>query len=43
MAALDDEPGELAYPSGWMTQEQQRDRVNLWLTEAGSIGAIDAG
>lgn len=30
-------------PSGWMTQEQRRDRVNIWLTEAGEIASVDAG
>lgn len=29
--------------SGWLTQEQHRDRVNLRLTAAGEIGSIDAG
>ena len=31
------------YLSGWMTQEQRRDRVNLRLTEAGEVGSVDAG
>jgi hypothetical protein len=29
--------------SGWMTQEQRRDRINLWLSASGAIGSIDAG
>jgi hypothetical protein len=33
----------VTFPGGGMTQEQQRDRVNLWLTEAGEISSIDAG
>jgi hypothetical protein len=30
-------------PGGWMTQEQRRDRVNLWLTRTGEIASVDAG
>jgi hypothetical protein len=31
------------FPGGWMTQEQQRDRVNIRLDEAGEIATVDAG
>lgn len=31
------------YPGGWMTQELRHDRVNLWLTQDGSIASLDAG
>jgi hypothetical protein len=33
----------VSYPSGWMTQEQRRDRISVWLTETGEMGSIDAG
>jgi hypothetical protein len=31
------------YAGGQLTPEQRRDRVNLWLTEAGELGSVDAG
>jgi hypothetical protein len=31
------------YASGTMAAEQHRDRVTVWLTEAGEVGAVDAG
>jgi hypothetical protein len=33
----------LPYAGGLLTAEQRGDRVNLWLTEAGEMGAVDAG
>ena len=29
--------------TGWLTQEQRRDRVNLRLTASGDVRSIDAG
>lgn len=31
------------YAGGDLAPEQRSDRVNLWLTDAGEMGAVDAG
>ena len=37
------QPRVLPHPGGRITQELRHDRVNLWLTADGAVGATDAG